>query len=155
MSRKSSTLARLRQLYEMVEKLNALQVHAASSSLMKAEQGLLQIAQSNRRQAAAARAGVADGSLMELISIERTAGSVIRQREMLAQLAQQRRSSFDSAVDLHRVGQLEVRKIGRLLEQEKSLADARADRSAQQQSDDRFLSRAAWMLGREDILTRQ
>jgi hypothetical protein len=137
-------LKRLAKLYGMVEDLNAMQVKAAAASVFEVERAAEDLAARRLEGAAAGRAGLARGSRLEALSVEKSAVRDEARAELLARLGAERRVLLEAAVETHRESRVEARQVDGLVERTRETEELERDRREQRESDDRFLSRRSW-----------
>jgi hypothetical protein len=146
---KRSGLERLTRLYGRIENLHAQHVKFAASAVGEAEQALRAHASGDREQESKGRKALAQGSRVESLAGLHTAGAEAERRSLLSSLASERRRTLEAAVEAHRICRMEFAQMEEMIERIKREGEAVAARSAQNVSDDRFLSRRHWTRRRE------
>lgn len=138
-------LQRLGKLYGMVEKLNAMQVKAASAAVFEVERASCELVARRAQGAADGRAGLARGSRLEALSVEKSAQQDAARAELLAKAGAERRVRLEAALAAHRESRMEALQVDGLAERVREDEELAYARRAQAESDDRFLSRREWL----------
>ena len=142
-------LKRVAKLFAMVEDLNAMQVKAAAAAVFEVERAAEELAAARMRGAAEGRAGLARGSRVEALSSDQSASKDVARAELLGRLEAERRSTLTTLVEIHRVSRIEARQVEGLIERLEINEATQRDRQTQAESDDRYLSRRAWMRSKQ------
>ncbi len=140
-------VARLAELYAMVEQMRSMELRAAANAVEDIACALAIAATVRGSQIADARAALAGGQREEWQVAETARGVVEAQIARLATLRVQREATLDEAVAAHRASRLEMQQMERIVERRRAVLLVEEDRRAQVESDDRFASRRAWELG--------
>ncbi len=138
-------MKRLEKLYAVVESRYALEVKAAAAAVFEVERAQEQLAARRLESAAEGRAGLERGSRLESLAAEKSAMHDDARAALLARMAAERRTQLDAAVEAHQASRVEARQAEGLLERARVREKREAERRAQAESDDRFLSRRSWL----------
>ena len=133
----------------MVEDLHGMRVKAAAAALFEVEQAEEQLAARKLRGAVDARAGWERGSRLEALAAETSAVNDAARAELLGKVAGERRQQLQAALQAHRESRLEAQQVEGLAKRVRTREQSDAERRAQSESDDRFLSRRLWLQGRD------
>jgi hypothetical protein len=141
-------LKRLAKLYGMVETLNALQVKGAAAAVFEVERAEAELSARRVQGAAAAREGLARGSRLEALSVEKSCANDEARAALLAKAGAERSVRLEAAVMAHRESRMEARQVDGLVDRVQAAEEWERERRAQGESDDRFLSRREWLRGK-------
>jgi hypothetical protein len=124
-------------------------VKAAAAAVYEVEHAQEELVARRLEGAAEGRAGLERGSRMESLAAEQSAIQDRARAELLVRMGAERRVALEAAVEAHLASRVEARQVEGLLERVRVREKREAERRAQAESDDRFLSRRSW-LGSED-----
>ena len=142
-------LKRLAKLYGMVEDLHAMQVKAAAAAVFEVERAEREMVARRLAGAAEGRAGLERGSRLEALSAEKSAMRDEARAELLARVSVERRALLDAALEAHRESRMEAAQVEGLAQRVRASEEWERERRAQAESDDRYLSRRAWLSAKE------
>ncbi len=129
----------------MVENLHAMQVKAAAAAVFEVERAEEEMAAHRMTGAAVGREGLTRGSRVEALSAEKSAVQDEARAALLARVGAERREQLGIAMEAHRESRVEAAQVEGLVERVQMREETERERRAQAESDDRYLSRRAWL----------
>jgi hypothetical protein len=155
MTSKISGLKRLAGLYSKVEHIRSLQLRAATSDVAEVVQAQQNLRDGERRQALEGRSALARGDRAGWSASAVQAQFATQREELLDTMLNTRETAREQAAKAHRTSYQRKEQIDGLVESAIAAAAVIADRREQAGSDDRFLSRRAWLQARAEAALKQ
>jgi hypothetical protein len=150
MTPKISGLKRLAGLYSKVEHIRSLQLRAATADVAEVVQAKQQHREGERRQALAGRTALSDGDRAGWSAAAMHAQFATLREERLDAMLEEREIAREFAATVHRASYQRKEQIDGLVESAITAEAVIEERRDQADSDDRFLSRRAWLQARDE-----
>jgi hypothetical protein len=145
MTSKLSGLKRLSALYGKVEQIRSLQLRAAAIAVAEIERSIVGYAHGERQESVVGRMALESGDRAGWSASAVQAALAETRLDQLDALLDEREAAREQAAAVHRASHQRSEQMDGLVECAASDAAILHDRRAQAESDDRYLSRRAWL----------